>query len=183
MLLERAFPHESAEGRFSILILCTGNSARSIMAEALFNSVGASLFTACSAGSHPTEQVNPYALEQISSLNLDPEKNNYRSKSWLDFSTPEAPLFDVVITVCDNAAKEACPVFLGNWQYVHWGLPDPAVFTEDEKQARAAFSDCFSILHQRVESVVKRYKQSPSREAVLSAIKAFETPDLERRIR
>ncbi len=139
--------------KLQILVLCTGNSARSIMAEALFNSVGARYFRAWSAGSHPTGKVNPYALKKIADLGFKPE--DVSSQSWLDYAHAEAPEFDVVMTVCGNAAAEDCPVFPGRWQHIHWGLPDPAAYMDKPSEAQAAFDNCFATLKQRIETVVK----------------------------
>jgi len=138
--------------RLSVLVICTGNSARSIMAEALFNSVGVALFVAHSAGSRPVGRVNPLALEQIAELGSLP--GNYSSKSWLEFTRPNAPQFDVVLTVCANAQAETCPTFAGDYQHVHWGLPDPAAVTEDFNAAQAAFAACFAELRTRISHLV-----------------------------
>ncbi len=149
MLLTAAEDHQPDEdSRLSVLVVCTGNSARSIMAEALFNSVGAALFVAHSAGSKPLGRVNPLALAQIGRLESLP--GGYRSKSWLEFTRPIAPKFDVILTVCANAQAEACPIFAGNYQHVHWGLPDPAAVTEGVDAAYQAFAVCFAELRARV---------------------------------
>lgn len=138
--------------KLNILVLCTGNSARSIMAEALFNTVGAQFFQAWSAGSHPTGRVNPYALQKIAALGYQPAQVS--SQSWLEYAQECAPKFDIVMTVCGNAAAEDCPVFPGNWQHVHWGLPDPAASMDSPELAQAAFDDCFNVLKTRIESLV-----------------------------
>lgn len=139
-------------GKLNILVLCTGNSARSIMAEALFNTVGAEFFQAWSAGSHPTGRVNPYALQKIAALGY--QAAQVSSQSWLEYAHACAPKFDIVMTVCGNAAAEDCPVFPGNWQHVHWGLPDPAASMDSPQLAQAAFDDCFNVLKKRIESLV-----------------------------
>ncbi|MEY4718829.1 MAG: hypothetical protein RL563_1447 [Pseudomonadota bacterium] len=130
----------------NVLFLCTGNSARSIMAEGLLNKYGNGQFHAYSAGSFPTGQVNPYALErlQLEGITLA----DARSKSWNEFAQPDAPSLDFVITVCDNAANEVCPVWPGQPITAHWGVFDPAAM--DEKEKRLAFAKAFAILERRI---------------------------------
>lgn len=131
---------------FNVLFLCTGNSARSILAEALLNHLGKGRFRAYSAGSHPTGQVNPNALERLRSQGIDPGEP--RSKSWDEFAQVGAPQMDFVITVCDNAAGEVCPTWPGQPITAHWGIPDPAAAPEDESQL--AFSRAFVLLERRI---------------------------------
>jgi arsenate reductase len=133
------------------LILCTGNSARSILGEALFNHAGNGRFRAYSAGSHPVGKVNPFALEQIA--RLDTDTSRFRSKSWDEFEGQQAPELDFVITVCGNAANETCPRFPGAPHHIHWGLPDPAAVTDSEDATRAAFAATFETLKARIEAV------------------------------
>jgi arsenate reductase len=132
---------------YNVLFLCTGNSARSIMAEAILNQKGAPNFTAYSAGSHPTGAVRSEALRQLESVHIPTA--GLRSKSWDEFAKPGAPHLDFVFTVCDNAAKEVCPVWPGQPMTAHWGVPDPAAVTGDE-QVRRAFRDAFFLLDRRI---------------------------------
>ncbi|MBB3059915.1 arsenate reductase ArsC [Microbulbifer rhizosphaerae] len=155
--------------RWTLLVLCTGNSARSIMAEAIFNSVGSRHFNAYSAGSRPTGQVNPHALNQITSRGIP--LLNYRSKNWLEFSRAGAPELDLLLTVCDGAAAEPCPAFYGDYEHIHWGLPDPAAAADGQK--RAAFSDCFDILKSRVQTLAALPLAGYSRAEVARAMRAF----------
>ncbi len=158
--------------RLRVLVLCTGNSARSIMAEAIFNSVGAPLFQAFSAGSRPVGRVNPLALEQIKRLDLNKE-GVLHSKSWNAFTKPEAPKIDLVLTVCDNAASETCPAFAGNYEHIHWGLRDPAGFSRDVDIERSAFSGCFNEILSRVEVMVSNYSPTDAYEDIVEAMKAL----------
>ena len=131
---------------FNVLFLCTGNSARSIMAEGILNHIGNGHFRAFSAGSMPTGEVNPYALKQLEKENIVLE--NPRSKSWEEFAQPDAPQLDFVITVCDNAAGEVCPILAGQPITAHWGVFDPAAVEEEQKNI--AFAQAFAILHRRI---------------------------------
>jgi arsenate reductase (thioredoxin) len=136
------------EGRqYNVLVLCTGNSARSILGEVLFNSLGNGKFKAWSAGSHPAGQVNPGALEWLQTNDYGTE--GLRSKSWDEFAAPGAPEFDFIFTVCDNAAGEACPVWPGHPMTAHWGIPDPA-HVEGDDARRAAFRKAADQLARRI---------------------------------
>lgn len=155
-----------------ILVLCTGNSARSIMAEALFNTIGSPLFRANSAGSKPVGRVHPLALEQIQTLSGAAE--GYRSKNWREFTRPGSSVFDVILTVCDNAAADDCPLFHDGAEHIHWGLPDPAAIDGDPVAARCAFADCFATLKGRIEYLMSRVGDSFPPDAVVAAMKHFE---------
>jgi arsenate reductase len=134
--------------RYDVLFLCTGNSARSIMAEAILNQKGRPNFTAYSAGSFPTGRVNPAALKQLELAHLPTQK--LRSKSWDEFATPGAPQVNFVFTVCDNAAREVCPVWPGQPLTAHWGIPDPTIVTSSPEQIDRAFRDAFVALDRRI---------------------------------
>ena len=136
------------QGRYKVLFLCTGNSARSIMAEAILNYRGKPNFTAYSAGSHPSGQVRPEALRQIESAHLS--TSGLRSKSWDEFARPGVPEMNFVFTVCDNAAKEVCPVWPGQPMTAHWGIPDPAAVTGSRDEIERAFRDAFMALDRRI---------------------------------
>ena len=133
---------------YNVLFLCTGNSARSIMAEAILNCKGQPTFTAYSAGSRPTGKVRPEALKQLQLAHLPTE--GMRSKSWEEFSKPDAPQLHFVITVCDNAAAEVCPVWPGQPMTAHWGVPDPAAVKGAPDEIEKAFRDAFMILDRRI---------------------------------
>jgi len=134
--------------RYNVLFLCTGNSARSIMAEAIMNRKGLPNFTAYSAGSHPAGAVRPEAIRQIEKAGLS--IGDLRSKSWDEFSVPGAPPLHFVFTVCDNAAKEACPFWPGQPMTAHWGVPDPAAVKGTPEEIERAFSQAFSVLDRRI---------------------------------
>ncbi|NOU01116.1 MAG: arsenate reductase ArsC [Gallionella sp.] len=137
-----------SEKQYNVLVLCTGNSARSVLGEVLFNTLSKGKFKAYSAGSKPAGKVNPGALEWL-------QKNGHsidglRSKSWDEFATPEAPKFDFIFTVCDNAAGEACPIWLGHPMTAHWGIPDPAHIEGDDAR-RVAFNKAADQLARRIQ--------------------------------
>ena len=134
---------------FNVLFLCTGNSARSIIAESLLNQWGRGRFVGYSAGSFPKGEVHPLALELLSDMKVPTA--GLRSKSWDEFAAPGAPQMDFVLTVCDNAAGEICPVWPGQPMTAHWGIADPAVVTGSEKERRAAFRTAFSELDSRIK--------------------------------
>jgi protein-tyrosine-phosphatase len=137
---------------FNVLFLCTGNSARSIIAEVILNRAGRGNFRAYSAGSHPKGQVHPYAIDLLRKLNFD--LTGLRSKSWTEFAKPDAPKLDFVFTVCDDAAKESCPVWPGQPMTAHWGIPDPAAVEGTEVEKRLAFSDALRMLTNRINIFV-----------------------------
>jgi arsenate reductase len=137
-----------ADQPFNVLFLCTGNSARSIIAEAILNKLGAGKFRAYSAGSHPKGQVHPETLRLLQSLGFD--TSGFRSKSWQEFAKPGAPSLDFVFTVCDNAAGETCPIWPGQPMTAHWGVPDPAEARGTEAEIALAFKDAFRMLNQRI---------------------------------
>ena len=139
---------DSAARPFNVLFLCTGNSARSILAEAIMNNVAGDRFHAYSAGSFPKGAVHPMALDLLKSSGLPTE--GLRSKSWDEFAAPGAPKMDFVFTVCDSAASEPCPVWPGQPMTAHWGLPDPAAVEGDEVKQRLAFADTYRMLGNRI---------------------------------
>jgi len=138
---------------FNVLFLCTGNSARSIIAEALLKRLGRGRFEAYSAGSFPKGQVNPYALRIVAQLGFGPAE--FRSKSWDEFAAPGAPVLDFVFTVCDDAAGEVCPIWPGQPITAHWGLPDPAAATAAETQIALAFADTTRMLRNRIGLLIE----------------------------
>lgn len=132
----------------NVLFLCTHNSARSIIAEAILNRIGAGKFRGFSAGSQPSGKVHPYALDLLRRLNYD--TSSLRSKSWEEFAAPGAPELDFVFTVCDNAANEVCPVWPGQPISAHWGVPDPSAAEGNDSERRLAFAETHRMLHQRI---------------------------------
>jgi protein-tyrosine-phosphatase len=137
-----------ADRPYNVLFLCTGNSARSIIAEAILNKVGAENFRAYSAGSRPKSQINPNTIQLLQSLGYD--TTGYRSKSWHEFAKAGEPKFDFVFTVCGNAAAEACPVWPGQPMTAHWGIADPAEATGTPAEIALAFKDAYRLLNQRI---------------------------------
>jgi arsenate reductase len=138
----------NTEQPLNVLFLCTGNSARSIIAESILNAMGGGRFKAYSAGSHPTGQVHPLALELLQRNRLSIE--GLRSKSWDEFAAPGAPELNFVFTVCDNAAGEVCPVWPGQPMTAHWGVPDPAAAEGDDEARRKAFFHAWNFLYNRI---------------------------------
>jgi arsenate reductase (thioredoxin) len=137
-----------ATTHYNVLFLCTGNSARSIMAEAILKHKGEGAFTAYSAGSHPSGVVRPEALRQIELARISTA--GLRSKSWDEFAAPDAPVIHFIFTVCDNAANEVCPIWPGHPMTAHWGIPDPAAVRGTPEEIDRAFRDAFSILDRRI---------------------------------
>jgi protein-tyrosine-phosphatase len=138
----------SKENPFNVLFLCTGNSARSIIAEAIMNRVGAPKFRAFSAGSQPKGEVNPHTIALLKSLNY--KTDGFRSKNWQEFAQADAPKLDFVFTVCDNAANEVCPVWPGQPMSAHWGVPDPAAAEGSDAVIGQAFADAYRMLQNRI---------------------------------
>ena len=141
-----------ANSPYKVLFLCTGNSARSVIAEALLNVLGQGRFHACSAGSHPSGTLQPMAVELAAKIGYD--TTQLRSKSWDEFAAAGATPMDLVITVCGNAAGEACPLWLGAPSTAHWGVEDPAAVEGDEDTRRRAYLHAFTVLRRRVELLV-----------------------------
>ncbi len=155
----------------NVLFVCTGNSARSILAEALMNHVGASRFRAFSAGSHPTGQVHPLALQTLVRLHLP--SGSYRSKSWEEFAGADAPTLDFVFTVCDQAAGEACPVWPGQPVSAHWGMPDPAAVQGSEDAKQQAFMNTAVLLKRRIELLLALPLASLDRLSLQNAVRSI----------
>jgi len=146
-------PRTTSDRVYNLLFLCTGNSARSILAEALLNHWGGGRFRAASAGSFPTGRVNPLALELLAQMKIP--ATGARSKSWDEFAKPGAVPFDFIITVCDQAAGEVCPAWPGRPMTAHWGVPDPAAATGSDAQRMLAFRDVFRVLEHRIRILVE----------------------------
>lgn len=135
---------------YNVLFLCTGNSARSVIAEAILSRIGAGKFRAYSAGSQPKGEVNPNTIRLLAKLGY--ETAGFRSKSWSEFAQPGAPALDFIVTVCDDAAGETCPVWPGKPMTAHWGIPDPAAATGTDAEIAVAFSDAYRMLQRRIEA-------------------------------
>jgi arsenate reductase len=153
---------------FTVLVLCTGNSARSILGEALFNHLGEGRVRAFSAGSRPKGVPHPGALRLLGRRGIDVAA--FRSKSWDEFTAPGAPPIDLAITVCGNAAGEACPVFLGSPLKAHWGLPDPADATGSEAEIDAAFEETWRLLEMRVRAFLALDREAMDARALQAAL-------------
>jgi arsenate reductase (thioredoxin) len=147
-----------SEPLMNVLFICTGNSARSILAEGILNALGRHRFKAYSAGSHPKGQVHPMALDVLQRLNM--QQTGFRSKSWDEFTTPDAPQMQFVFTVCDNAAGEVCPVWPGQPVTAHWGVHDPAAVEGSEDRQRQVFTDVAQVLKRRIELMLALPPQS-----------------------
>jgi arsenate reductase len=156
---------------YNILVLCTGNSARSIMGEALFNTMGGGRFQAYSAGSHPSGKVTPFAIEQVRALGYPVE--GLRSKSWDEFAQPGAPEMDFVVTVCDKAAGEMCPLWPGQPVTAHWGFPDPVAVVGSDEEKRAAFAQTLRQIRTRVQLFLSLPLETLDRMAVESRMRAI----------
>jgi arsenate reductase len=156
---------------YNILVLCTGNSARSILGEALFNTMGAGRFKAYSAGSHPTGRVNPFAIEQVQALGYPLE--NLRSKSWDELAQPDSPRMDFIVTVCDKAAGEMCPLWPGQPVTAHWGFPDPAAVEGTDEVKRAAFASTLRQIRNRVQLFLSLPLETLDRMAIESRMRAI----------
>jgi arsenate reductase (thioredoxin) len=154
---------------YNVLFLCTGNSARSVMAEAILNKVGRGKFRAFSAGSQPKGEVNPRTLQLLQGLGYDTA--GFRSKSWEEFARPGAPALDFVFTVCDNAAGEACPLWPGQPVTAHWGVPDPAEATGSDAEVALAFKDAYRMLQRRIEIFVSLPLRSLDRLTLLTKLR------------
>jgi arsenate reductase (thioredoxin) len=164
-----------ADRIYNVLFLCTGNSARSILGEALLNHVGADRFRGFSAGSTPKGQVHPLTLETLANAGIATE--GLRSKAWDEFAVPGAPVMDFVFTVCDNAANEACPIWPGQPMTAHWGLEDPAAVEGTEFQQRAAFADTLRFLRNRIGAFVNLPLSSIDRLALNSKLEGIGAMD------
>jgi arsenate reductase len=156
---------------YNVLFLCTGNSARSIMAEAYLNATGGERFRAYSAGSHPTGKVNPFAIDLLQKNHISTE--GARSKDWDEFAKRDAPPMDIIITVCDQAAGEQCPVWPGRPLTAHWGVEDPAAAQGTDEQKRAAFMKTFATLQKRVALLVNLRPEALDRLAMEEQLRSI----------
>jgi arsenate reductase (thioredoxin) len=159
---------------YNVLFLCTGNSARSIMAEVLLNHLGRDRFNAFSAGSHPMGYVHPLAIETLATLGLSTA--GLRSKSWDEFARPDAPRIDFIFTVCDNAAKEVCPVWPGKPATAHWPVDDPAAVTGSDEERRAAFRSAAHLLRRRIELLVSLRRAALAGTTILATLREIGRP-------
>jgi arsenate reductase len=160
---------------YNVLFLCTGNSARSILGEALLNHLGDSRFRGFSAGSHPKGQVNPMTLKVLAEAGISTE--GLRSKAWDEFATPDAPKLDFVFTVCDQAAGEACPIWPGQPMTAHWGIEDPAAVDGTEFQQRAAFQEALRFMRNRIAAFVNLPIESIDRLTLNSKLRGIGAMD------
>jgi arsenate reductase len=158
-----------------VLFLCTGNSARSILGEALLNQLGNGRFRGYSAGSHPKGEVHPMALRVLADAGV--ATAGLRSKSWDEFATPDAPKMDFVFTVCDNAAGEACPIWPGHPMSAHWGIEDPAAVTDAEFKRRAAFDDALRFMRNRITAFINLPLDSVDRMSLATRLQDIGTMD------
>jgi arsenate reductase len=166
-------PNKTPDKVYNVLFVCTHNSARSIMAEGLLNSLGRGQFQAFSAGSQPGGSVNPWALNTLQRLRIPTD--GYRSKDWAEFARPGAPQLDFVFTVCDNAAGEVCPVWPGQPMTAHWGVPDPAAFHGSDEEKAKVFWDTAVILKRRIELMLALPLASLDKMAIQREIKDIGT--------
>jgi len=160
---------------YNVLFLCTGNSARSQIAECVMNRLGRGRFKAYSAGSHPQDEVHPFAVQLLQRENYQTDR--LRSKSWDEFATADAPQMDFVFTVCDNAANEACPVWLGRPMSAHWPVPDPAAAKGSDAERHLAFGQALRMLTQRIETFINLPLTSLDRLALQTRLEEIGQPD------
>ena len=158
-----------SEKTYNVLFICTGNSARSVLAEGLLNTIGRGRFKAYSAGSHPKGEVNPFALKELRDLRIPAD--GFRSKNWEEFAAPGAPQMDFVFTVCDQAAGEVCPVWPGQPMTAHWGMPDPAAIEGSDEAKAKAFHDTAITLKRRLELMLSLPLESLDRLALHKEVK------------
>jgi protein-tyrosine-phosphatase len=159
---------------YSVLFVCTGNSARSIMAEGLMNDAARGRFKAYSAGSHPTGVVNPFAVGALAELRIPTD--GFRSKSWDEFTGPDAPQLDFVFTVCDRAAGETCPFWPGQPMTAHWGMPDPAALQGSEVEISLAFAETYRMLNNRISAFANLKMSGLDRLSLQTKVREIGTP-------